>query len=393
MNQLEKLRIDRGEDEESRRSSRGILKKVLILLLLCGMTGLGFALYTGPLHPAPKVQVTTVTVVNPSQANSVLNASGYVVAQRKAEVASKATGRLVELNVEEGSVVKKGQVIARLESRDVEAALAQAEAQLEQAKATRAQAEADFARKKKLLEERFVSRSDYDLAQANFQGAVAGVKAAEAQVNAAEVNLENTYVRAPFNGTVLTKNADVGEIVAPFGSAGNSKGTVVSMADMDSLQVEADVSESNIERVSVGQPCEITLDAFPEKRYRGAVHMIVPTADRAKATVMTKIRFLDRDERVLPEMSAKVVFLSKELPAAEEQAAPRLTVDPKAVMNRNGREIVFVIRDGRVVETPVTLGQPMGSLVEVRRGPVAGDQVVLNPPAGLASGDRVRIIE
>jgi len=385
------LRIDRRESEESRSGS--VFKKLLIVVVFCAIVATGFALYRGPLRPAMKVRVTTVTTVSPSQANSVLNASGYVVAQRKAEVASKATGRLVDLEVEEGTIVKKGQVIARLESQDVRAALAQMKAQLEQAKAARAQAQADFIRKKALAEQKLVSWSDYDVADANYQGAMAGVNAAEAQVHAAEVNLENTNVRAPFDGTVLTKNADVGEIVAPFGSAGNSKGTVVSMADMDSLQVEADVSESNIERIRVNQPCEITLDAFPEKRYRGAVHMIVPTADRAKATVMTKIKFLDRDERVLPEMSAKVVFLSRETLASEADAVPRLTLDPAAVVERNGRKVVFVVREEKAIETPVSLGPSVGSVVEVRQGLAAGDQVILTPPARLTSGDKVRVVE
>lgn len=389
MSQLAKLRIDRDSETIRRTSGRG--RKIALVLLLCAIALTSLALFGGRLRPAPKVQLTTATTVYPSQANSVLNASGYVVAQRKAEVASKATGRLVYLGVEEGTVVRKGQVLARLESQDMEAALAQAKAQLLQAEAARVQAEAEFHRQEALVKANLVSHSDYDLAEAKYRGASANVTAAEAFVKSAEINVENTFIRAPFDGTVLTKNADVGDVLAPFGSAGNSKGAVVSMADMDSLQVEADVSESNIERIRVNQPCEITLDAFPEKRYRGAVHMIVPTADRAKATVMTKIRFLDRDSRVLPEMSARVAFLSGEAPAAAGGA--RIAVDPGAVIERNGRRIVFVVRDGKAYETEVVPGGLVGSAVEIRQGVRSGDQLVMNPPEDLRSGRKVRVIE
>ncbi|HEY4491088.1 MAG TPA: efflux RND transporter periplasmic adaptor subunit, partial [Acidobacteriota bacterium] len=193
-------------------------------------------------------------------------------------------------------------------------------------------------------------------------------------------------------GTVLTKSADVGEIVAPFGSAGNSKGAVVSLADMSSLQVEADVSESNIQRISLGQPCEVTLDAFPEKRYRGAVHMIVPTADRAKATVLTKVRFLDQDERVLPEMSAKVAFLTEQLAQDQTDAKQKITVDPAAVTRRQNQDFVFLIREERAVQTRVTIGGKVGSLVEVTQGVNAGDQVVLNPAADLKDGAKIKVV-
>ncbi|HSP06630.1 MAG TPA: efflux RND transporter periplasmic adaptor subunit, partial [Acidobacteriota bacterium] len=322
--------------------------------------------------------------------NSVLTASGYVVAQRKAEVASKATGRLEHLDVEEGTVVKKGQILARLESRDVEAALNQAQADLAVAKATLWESKTDVDRKKSLVDQALVSKSDYDLAEAAYKRAIASVESAEARVRAAEIELENTNVRAPFDGTVLTKNADVGEMVAPFGSAGNSRGTVVSMADMSSLQAEADVSESNIERVRVGQPCEITLDAFPEKRYRGEVHMIVPTADRAKATVLTKVRFLDQDDRVLPEMSAKVTFLTEAITEKQINAKPKLTVNPNALAERDGKKVAFVYKDGVVTQVNVMTGGMVGNSIEVVQGLSSGDQVVMNPQADLRTGMKVK---
>ncbi|HSE41858.1 MAG TPA: efflux RND transporter periplasmic adaptor subunit [Acidobacteriota bacterium] len=369
------------------------MKSIVIVLIIVAVIATGYFLYQGPLKPATKVQVTTATLVYPSQATSILNASGYVVAQRKAEVASKATGRLEELNVEEGTIVKKGAVLGRLENRDVSASLAQARADLEVEKAILVEAKSNFERRKRLVDEQLISAGEYDVAEAQYKRGIASVQSAEAKVNQFEVELENTYIRAPFNGTVLTKNADVGEIVAPMGSAGNSKGSIVSMADMTSLQVEADVSESNIERISVGQPCEITLDAFPEKRYRGAVHMIVPTADRAKATVMTKVRFVDKDERVLPEMSAKVTFLSEEISETQINSKPKLTVNPAAVVVRNQNKVVYVVKDAKAEERRVKLGSMVGSVVEVTEGLNSGEQVVLNPEESLETGTKIKIAQ
>lgn len=388
MSELAKLRIDRTVEE---KSSSGVFRKIFMLLIVLALIGVGYFLYQGPLKPAMAVEATTVTTVYPSQADSVLTASGYVVAQRKAEVASKATGRLEYLAVEEGSMVKKGQIIGRLESRDMEAALAQAEADLQVAIASLNEARANYERRKSLHDQELLSRGDYDLAEAQYKRAQASVDSARARVKAAQVEVENTRVRAPFDGTVLTKNADVGEIVAPFGSSGNSRGTVVSMADMESLQVEADVSEANIERIRVGQPCEITLDAIPSRRYRGIVHMIVPTADRAKATVLTKVRFIERDHRVLPEMSAKVTFLSKEISENQLNAKAKLTVNPNALVDRNGRKVAYLIRQERVVETPVRLGGMVGGVVEVTAGLNSGDQVVLNPSTELKDGMKIKV--
>ena len=387
MADISKLRIDRTVEE---KKSSGMIKGVIFVLILVALVATGYFLYQGPLKPAMKVELTTATLVYPSQATSVLNASGYVVAQRKAEVASKATGRLEILNVEEGTIVKRGQVIGQLESKDVEASLAQAKADLQLAIASLAEAKANHERRKRLVEEEILSASDYDIADAQYKRGLASVDSAAARVRQFEVELENTYIRAPFDGTVLTKNADVGEIVAPLGSAGNSKGSVVSMADMGSLQVEADVSESNIERIKPGQPCEITLDAFPEKRYRGVVHMIVPTADRAKATVMTKVRFVDKDERVLPEMSAKVTFLSEEISETQINAKPKLTVNPGAVVERNQKKVVYVIKDDKAEERPVTTGGMVGGVVEITQGLTSGEQVILNPPEKLKSGTKVK---
>jgi RND family efflux transporter MFP subunit len=356
------------------------------------------------LAPSPqRVESATVALVDPSQPTVVLNASGYVVAQRQAAVASKGTGRLMDLNVREGDRVKKGEIIARLESADMAAALSRARANLNVARSARDQARAalqeatlNYDRKKSLYESALAPKADFDAAEAGYQraqagiaSAEAGIHAAEAAVKAAEVEVENTIIRAPFDGTVLTKNAEVGEVVAPFGSATSAKAAVVTMADMNSLEVEADVSESSLEKVRLGQRCEITLDAYPETKYEGVVQTIVPTADRAKATILTKIRFLKRDGRVLPEMSSKVSFFSE--PPLGDPKPSKVGVQPGAIILRGEKKVAFLIRGDRVEEVPVETGDPVGSLVEVKRGLKPGDRVVINPPEGLKEGSRVEI--
>jgi RND family efflux transporter MFP subunit len=401
---LESLRIEKTETTAPYRVKRK-RKKVLIWIAMAVAAIILLLIFSRVFAPAPHVETTTVTRMYSSQLNGVLVASGYVVAQRKASVASKGAGRLVALNVVEGDRVKQDQVIARLENGDVTAALAQARANLEYSKASLLQARAEeqdatasFNRSRALLSGGSISQAEFDIAEARLtraragvRAAEAGIKAGEAAMRAAEVQLENTVIRAPFDGTVLTKNADVGEVVAPFGAAANSKGAVVTMADMSSLEVEADVSESNIEKIKPEQPCEITLDAFPEKRYRGYVHKIVPTADRAKATVMTKIRFRDLDDRVLPEMSAKVSFLSgkPDERAAEEQ--PKTIVAASAVVSKGGYSCVYVVVNGKLAERRITTGQRYDTNVEVLSGVTAGERIVAKPEADFSDGMRVAV--
>jgi RND family efflux transporter MFP subunit len=394
---IEKSRIASGP-KGKRKVWRYVAAGLAFLLLLLLYT-------TGFLRPATEIQVVSVVQVYPSQGLTLLNASGYVVAQRKSALASKVTGRLVWLGVEEGSRIKKGQVIARLESEDVEAAEKQARANLNNAYANLDAAKAELSdatlamnRNKELVRKGFIAQADYDTVFARHQKAVAGVSAAEAAVRAASsaheaarVAVDYTQIRAPFDAVVLTKNADVGDIVTPIGAAANAKSAVVTIADMDSLRVEADVSESNLEKVKVGQPCEIQLDAFPEKRFRGEVHMIVPTADRTKATVLVKVRFLDKDERILPEMSAKVAFLSRAVSPSEEKS--RIAVSKATVVRKRGTDVLFVVNGKKVAERPVRLGDTIGDMVEVLEGAKAGERVVLNPPPALHSGASVKIAE
>jgi len=384
---LSALRISHEKREGG--SGMSLLVKVLIagglLVLLVG----GYLVLRNGLTAGAEVELTTATLTFPSQANAVLSASGYVVAQQKAAVASKGAGRLVYLAVEEGDRVKKNQVIARLEDQDVAAALEKANADFELAKADLEDAELSLERQQTMYKSGLTSKAELDGVVARYRRVKASIRSSEASVRSAEVSLENTRIRAPFDGTVLTKNADVGEVVAPFGAASNSRGAVVTMADMNSLEVEADVSESNITRVKPGQPCEIVLDAYPEKRYQGFVSKIVPTADRAKATVLTKVKFKERDDRVLPEMSAKVTFLSKEIEGADTDAPPQVTVPASAVVSRSGMDVVLLVRDNRLTEVPVKVGSSIGTRIEIREGIVQGDVVVLRPDGTLSTGSHI----
>ncbi len=399
---LSKLKIDKTTEILRPQKRRKLIyaAALILLVLLLGI------LYTkGVFSPAVEVEAVNVTQVYPSQTFTLLNASGYVVAQRKAAVASKATGRLVALMVEEGSSVKKGEVIARLENDDVIAAKDQAAANLnaarhnlEQAKADLQEATITFNRYKELIGQGYVSQAEYDAAEARFKRSSAAaasfeaaIKASAAALKGADVSLEYTLIRAPFDAVVLTKNADIGDIVTPLGAAANAKAAVVTIADMDSLQVEVDVSESSLNQVKIGQPCEILLDAFPDSRFRGVVHMIVPTADRTKATVLVKIRFIDKDSRILPEMSAKAAFLSREVTSDEQKA--RTAVNPAALIDRNGNKAVFLIKENRVVETPVTVGEKLGDMVEILSGVKSGDRVALKPLNKMKNGLRIKVAE
>jgi len=388
---LAALRINRSPEPTAGPSPRRARRWLAIgLPAATVVVAAALVLAGGALSPALPVHLTPATMVSPVRAGAVLVASGYVVAQRKAAVASKGTGRLVYLGVVEGDRVRAGQVIARIEDADVKAQLAQAQANVQLSRAELHDAERSLARERLLGDSGFSSQASLDAAEARYQRVKAGIAAAEAAVDAAQVALENTVIRAPFDGTVLTKNADVGAVVAPLAASAFSKSAVVTVADLRSLQVEADVAESNLEAVSPDQPCEIVLDAYPDVRYPGVVAKIVPTADRAKATVQVKVAFRSYDARVLPEMSAKVHFLPRPSRVAVD-TQPLLVVPGTAVTERNGRSVVFVVERGRAVEVPVVAGRQVGSSVAIREGLRPGVQVVDSVSARLRGGAKVTV--
>lgn len=371
----------------------------------CAAVGIGIALLYGllPLGSAAlEVDAVPVRLIGHHVSTAALSASGYVVAQRQASVASKGTGRLEHLAVTVGSQVKAGDLIARVQQDDVQAVQHQARARLEVAKAAltnaRAElrdAEQNYMRAEALLPKQFISQAEFDTAQNRLRRAEAAVRsstaaiaAAEADVQTANVMLENTLIRAPFDGTVLKKFAEIGEVVAPMASSASSRGAVVLIADMTSLAVEIEISESSIAQISPGQSADIVLDGIPGARYPGVVEQIVPTADRSKGTVLAKVRFHDRDARVLPEMSAKVSFAP---PTQSPASAPsRLFVPSSSLVRTNGRTIVYVLEDETAREVPVEEVAQYGQDSEVRGALSASTKVIPTPPSSLTSGARVR---
>ncbi len=389
-NDLSSLKIDRSSGSRN----PGTKKKITIAISVIIIAALAVAGYTyiSPMFDSTiDVSMTSAALQTPAQSSAVLTASGYVVAQRKAAVASKGTGRLVYLGVVEGDKVKKGEIIARLEDDDVKAQLAAAKANLELQQADLTQSKNAYYRAEALFKTNAVSQADLDQAQANYNRVVASIAVAKANVQGAEVALENTVIRAPFDGTVLTKNADVGEIVAPLAAGVNSKAAVVTIADMKSLQVEADVSESNIERITPDQKCEIVLDAYPGQSYPAYVSKVVPTADRTKATVMVKVGFRNYDSRVLPEMSAKVLFLSKDTKETAGNQQPLLVVPSSSIVERNGQKVVFEVKSGEAVQVPVSTGRQFDSYTGITSGLNNGDQVIANPGKEIKDGVKVKV--
>lgn len=389
---LSALRIDRTEEPQGPpRTFKPI--PVLASLVIVGIAACGvYWGYQKLVSPALEVKLATVAWTSPSQTNGTLTASGYVVAQRKASIASKGSGRLVFLGVVEGDRVRTGEIIARLEDSDIVAQLDQARANLKLNEADLADARRSLERQKALLEKGLATEAEFDAAEARLRRVEAAIDVAKAAVAGAEVALENTNIRAPFSGTVLAKNADVGEMVVPMAASAGSRSAVVTIADMSSLQVEADVSESNIERITPGQPCEITLDAYTDKRYEAYVAKIVPTADRAKATVMVKIGFKNYDNRVLPEMGAKVLFLSKPSEPSLLNAKPILTIPTTAVVERDGKKVVFIVRESAAVEVAVKTGRTLGSNTEIVEGLTSGQKVIDKVVPEVEQGVKVKVL-
>jgi RND family efflux transporter MFP subunit len=384
---LSSLKIDRSEKNQNKSSSKYFIYAVIALVILAA----GYFLLNSFSSTAVEVKLTSVIKQTPGRSSAVLTASGYIVAQREASVSSKGTGVLVYLGVVEGDKVQKGQIIARLDDRDIVAQLDETKSSLQLYEAQLNEIENNFNREKELFNRGLSSQQTLDQAETAYKSLLANIDIAEARIRAAEVALENMIIRAPFDGTVLTKNAEVGEIVAPFGASTTSRAAVVTIADMNSLMVETDVSESNIEKIKQDIDCEITLDSNPGKSYQGYVFKIVPTADRSKATVLVKVAFRSYDSSVLPEMSAKVSFLS-EKSKEEEDMTPVLTAPLSAVEDVDGKKIVYVVVDDAAVQKEITTGRLFGSYVEVSSGLSEGDKIIDNLNEKIKDGIQVKIL-
>ncbi len=351
------------------------------------------------------VTVGNVVTLYPSQVHTLLTATGYVVPQTRADVASKATGRLEKMGVAEGDHVKQGDILARIEDRDVRASLARAEADIETAKTTLASRLADLRESKQaliradsLIRQQFLAPAAHEAEQARHERALAAVAEAKSLIHAAEANrhsqavaLEYTLIRAPFDGVILSKNADVGDMLAPFGSTGLSKGSVVSMADLDTLEVETDVSESNLLKVYPQQPCEIQLDAIPEERFTGQVGSIVPTLDKSKATVLVKVRFTRKDPRFLPDMSARVAFLST--PLSPDQRTAKRVVPTRAIQAAGSERWVYRVSADKVQRVVIHPGEPLGEYTVIDPVLPTGESVVLDPSPTLTEGASVHLLK
>lgn len=370
---LAALRI-RREPEKS-RGPRGLLIAAAVLVVAAGAAAF---LLSGRALTGKTIETVTASIVTEGQATTILSATGYVEAERKADLSPKITSRITELNVTEGTRVRKGDVIARLDHTDLDA-------QLADAKAAWVNANAEMARQKALQSEGLAPQSAVD-------AAVAQEASTRAKVAYAEALLGYTEIRAPFSGVVTAKRAFVGEAVSPFGSSpsgGGSGGAIATLVEFSSLYVGADVNESNLSKLGDRQPAEIALDAVPDKTYHGFLRQVVPSADRQKGTVRVKVAFLDADEKILPDLSARVSFTSA--PTTGQKSRPRILVPKSAIASRDGGPGVFRVVEGRAKFQPVeTAGEVQGQ-IEVTKGLQGGETLISQPDkAGIRDGDRVK---
>jgi HlyD family secretion protein len=406
--ELASLKIDRS----ARGGGRGGLWIGLAIAVLA-VAGAGW--YWATRAQAATVKTAAVEARSDGAAGipgAVLNASGYVTARRRATVSSKVTGKVVEVNVEEGMAIRKGQVLARLDDAQARGALALAESQL--ASAGRGMAESEVRlreaeltvkRRRQLAKEGVIGQADLDTAEAEADSLRARIEVAKQEVEVAErlvairqTDLTDMVVRAPFDGVAISKDAQPGEMVSPISAGGGFTRTGIStIVDMSSLEIEVDVSEAYINRVSDKQPVTAVLDAYPDWRIPARVITTVPTADRQKATVLVRIAFEKLDPRILPDMGVKVAFHDAKTanePAGNGSGAPpraRLLVPKTAVRQAEGRDVVFVLKDDRVERRAVRVGTAEGDRVEIVSGVTAGERVVIEGPSELADGSKVRV--
>jgi RND family efflux transporter MFP subunit len=404
---LGKLRINRDAPPPGVR--KALLRNAVLAVVAVAVVA-AFALVARGGSSTPiQAYIVTASSGAAGSASAAVTANGYVVPRTHASVSAKIPGRLATLTVDEGSFVRQGEVIARLENADYQAAVLQAEANLATARAEliegetsrdQLRREAERQRSVRGQNPNLVSQQELDLAEsraaqaeARVQALVARKDAAEAGLRLAQATLANTLIRAPFTGVVLRKEAEIGEVVAPSVGGGLTRGAVVTMADLATLEVEVDVNETYIARVSGGQAARITLDAYPDTSFVGRVRQVVPTADRQRATVQVKVSILDRDSRILPEMGARVDFLEPDSARSGGAAAtrPRIRVPVSAVRSDGGESVVWLVRNGQLERRVVDAGPESGGFREVRSGLSGGELLLVGGVDAPAEGMRVRI--
>jgi RND family efflux transporter MFP subunit len=402
---LNELRLDRNARGPRSRGRLVVLAACVVLALAGLLWWFGLA---QPASPTVRVAVARSAGEAPGAA-SVLDASGYVTARRQATVSAKVTGKVTEVLIEEGQRVEEGAVLARLDDTEARAQLALAQAQLVAARSQLAevraqleQAERDFARQQQLFERQLVAAQALDAAMAQrdtLRARLANIgeqiKVAQEGVAVAQVQLENTIIRAPFAGVVVAKAAQPGEMISPISAGGGFTRTGIgTIVDMDSLEIQVDVNEAFINRVTPGQPVEATLNAYPDWKIPAEVIAIVPTADRSKATVKVRIALKKKDPRIVPDMGVRVAFLNppsgKPAPVAATQG---VLVPSEAVRAAGGQGVVFVFANDKVERRTVTLGQSLGVDRQVLSGLSGGDRVVVSPPESLRDGATVKLAE
>ena len=408
------LKIDRRDQPRGPRSRRALWTLFLVLFALTAVA-LGGLLLAGRqgwlslpdrFSVLPQVTVAMVQLDTGRSAEAVVVATGYLESRWQAAIGAKAPGRIQLVAVEEGTEVKKGQVLAVLEHADLDASLAatratldSAIAQLAEQQAQLAQDQRDFHRAEELRRRGGLSLSDYEQARARLDVSVAkreSLKAeialAKARVAEAEQLRENMFIRAPFDGTVISKDAEVGESIMPGGMGeASGRGSVATVADLEHLEVEADVKEDFIGRIHMGQLAEVAIDAVPDRRYHGRVRKIIPMGDRARATIKVKVEVLDADGRLFPEMSSTVYFLPEQTAENATPAAQTLSCPRTAVQHDDRGEFVWLLDDeDRVHRVSVQAGPPIGQRVQIQGGLGGGQRVLVQPPAHLRDGQRVR---
>jgi RND family efflux transporter MFP subunit len=376
------LRIHRDEEEETRGGSGAILKVIgwiVALAILAGALALAYAKLVVP-RRAPMVETMivkpSVNVANPA----LLTATGYLVADKQSKITPKISGKVVRLNFDVGDRVKRGDVLAVLESSNLQA-------QLDEANAALADSQREYARQSALWKQGVTSKALLDSAEAKLQ-------ASRARVDGIRISMGDMVVRAPFDGTIATKNTEVGEVISSV-TMGQIAGTlpagaICTIVDLNTLEVVADVNESNISQLHEGQPAEVTVDAFPNQKWKGLLRQIIPTADRAKAIVQVKVKILDPSERLLPEMASTVSFLQTERTSEELQEPQKIWIPESAIAGGN---VAVVDKENRVHLKPVQRGAAREKRVEITAGIREGERIVTEKVDELKDGQLVRLAE
>jgi HlyD family secretion protein len=395
---LASLKIDRDTP-----SGPSPIKKAIVPVLVLAVLGVGgyvgYQRLEGQIFKQ-EMKVTEILMLSPSQAEVQVTATGYVIPQRTSKVGSKLPGRLAKVLIKEGDTVKEGDVIAQLEDTDVRTQVAAAgsrvgaaQARISTAKANLAEVSQQVERERNLVQSGAVGKANLDNLVARENALREAVRAAEAEVGVAQadvgtvgVGLKDRVIITPISGRVIAKPATIGEFV---GGVGNPV-PVAEIVDFTSLMVEADVPEPRLHLVKIGGPCEIVLDAYPNKRYRGVAAELGQKVNRSKATIMVKVKFADDIEGVIPEMSARVSFLSKAITDDALKEAPKKVVAPDAIVDRDGRKVVFTVDNGKLHAYPVKPGGAVGGSVELLDGPPPGTKVVAKPTVETQDGQRIK---